>query len=679
MYCYNCGNIIYNGTDKCLFCGLDTQVINNFVFGSKINKIVQSITQINNTKEVFHIGDNIVTILEENILAVTLNKFSSCIFEASWKELFEWITQYSFDAIIEKGAKKLESLMVATELAAAALMKKMGCYVDSRIVEEKLSCDRKNILKLTDPFYDLKVIKDQLDDMKEESFDNIKKKYTTQKSSRWVGGGFGVTGAIKGQLTAGIMNLGETAIQGVFNSIGSFAEKSQIRSRIEKAKSDLHKSFEFQLYFQSLWRDYIKKFHCTLKNVVLSQFKSKNMTADYNWGENLKYDFSTYDEESAIKKLNTNVYDLNAYISLYLIDRKNGKDLCRLADYCGILDIVESAFLQYSDGKIIANLNANKLGYDLSDNELAFFKKAIDELEENNTVFQRLSTDLYTMEAQKYSKEFNELPCEKVKEFYEEYEKDAPDPYEDKNIFLWNLVIKEQEYSKKINELCPIIEIKKTKYNKDRVLKIKEKTISIDMEKICILENICSMDQNVIATVVSFIDSISARKNYFEIAALRNRLYNIFKCVKEENEEAFKFFINYFVDNSTRLSSEILLECVIGRRCYTYANFISKDGTLNRNNFSYVEQAVKDGNVFAMSIIGNFYMTTQSQKDLGIKFIEKASQSLEITALQEIENWYEFGKNGYLQDKEKAEQYFLLSFVMGDKEAAKKFLELKEI
>ena len=125
----------------------------------------------------------------------------------------------------------------------------------------------------------------------------------------------------------------------------------------------------------------------------------------------------------------------------------------------------------------------------------------------------------------------------------------------------------------------------------------------------------------------------------------------------------------------SKLSSDIVLECVIGRKCWLYANN-NEDGTIDKNKLTYIEQAVKEGNIFAMSIIGNFYLSTKSQKDLGIKFIEKASQCLEITSLKEIENWYECGINGYPKNEEKAEQYFLISFIMGCEEAEEKFLEL---
>ena len=676
MYCYNCGNLVYNGMSKCLICGSDTQIIHELIFDSAIEKIAENIPDLDNTEKVFKIGENTIKIPKENIFAVILNKFSSCIFETSWNELLEWINCKSFDCILDKGKEKLGSLMDATELTAVALMKKMGCNVGSNTAKQTFASVRESTLVLQDTFYELEMLKEQLENIKDSSYEKIKKNYTTPKSSHWSGGGFGIAGAVKGQITAGIMNLGETALMGIANSIGSYAAKSSIDNYINKAKNEVQSSPLFQLYFKKIWHDHFKSFYATLKRKIASELKIENLNAGYNWGNDLECDLSVCDEQSAINKLNANIYDLNAYISLYSINRKYGKELCSIADYCGILDIVESAFLEHVDEKVIANLDINKLGYDLSYEKLEALKKDIDDMEDNNSIFQHLHTDTFDIMAKEFSNEFNNLSCEGLEAFKKSIGKQEENKSNYQHLYLKLLVMKEQEYSKKLNELCSSVGITK---NKDSV------RVKIETEKICKLENICSSNLDILSEIILFINSVSERQNIYEIATLKNQLYNIFQHIKVQEENLFKFFIDYFVDNATEFSSCILLECVLGWECLINIDFINASGIINQDKLEFVEKAAKNGNIFAMSIIGDFYMKTDREilpfgktKETGKKYIENAAKGMEITALKEIGSWYGYGTNNYPKDKKRAEQYLLLSKEMGCKDAENIMLKLQE-
>lgn len=662
---------------KCLFCGSDMQIVKELVYESKIVKIAENIPRLDKIKKEFYIGDHIVKISEDNITAVTLNKFSNCVFEISCKDWLEWVSNKTLSHILDHGKEKLGSLMDAVELAAVALIKKMGCNINSNTAKQTFASDREFTLVVHDAFYDLREIKCQLEDMRNSSYEEIKKKYTTQKSSHWSGGGFGIAGAIKGQISAGLMNLGETAFKGIANTVGSIIEKGRINNYVDEIERELIISPMYPLYFKTIWQDYFRSFHRTLRRMIETESNVENTSICYNWGDNLKFDFSVCDEQSAVNRLNSDIYDINAYVNLYLINREYGKILCKMADCCGILDIVESAFLQYVDEKIIADLDLNSLGYDLPYEKLMTLKEDVDEMEENNSIFQHPPTGIFAKMALEYSKDFNNLSHEALEDFKKNFDKQEENKSDYLELYRKLLVIREQEYSKKLNELCKSIGIKKERFKKSNILQIKEKTVNKDTERLCKLENICSRDQNIFSEIVSFIDSISARKDKFEIAALRNWLYNIFKCVTAENEDAFKFFVDYFVEKASELSSAILLECVIGRRCYTFGSLTNENGMVDKNKLTFVEHAVKDGNIFAMTIIGDFYLTTKTQKDLGVNFIEKAARNLETTALRKIGNWYECGKNNYPQDKEKAKQYLLISFVMGDKEAGKIIMNYK--
>ncbi|MCM1062116.1 MAG: hypothetical protein NC452_17780 [Eubacterium sp.] len=652
------------------------QIVKEDIFESQIEQISKNIPQLGNIKKEFTIGDRIVRIPEEAIITVTLNKFSSCVFEISCNDWLERVNNRTLSYILDNGKKELESIMDAVELAAVVLMKKMGCKIDSN-TKQVFVIGRQDTLVNQGFFYDLREVKYQLDDMRNSSYEEIEKKYTTKKISRWSGGGFGIAGAIKGQISAEIMNLGATAISGIANGIGSFIDKRQVNNFVDNIESEFRKSPEFSLYFKEIWQEHFKSFHKTLKRTIESKLNIKSQSIGYNWGDDLKFNFSKCDEQSAIDKLNNDIYDINAYVNLYLLNREYGKELCKMADCCGFLDVVEASFLQYDDQKIAA-LDINSLGYDLPYERLKSIKEDIDGLEENNSIFQRSPAGIFAKMALEYSKNFNDLSREALEGFKKDFDNLGENKGNYYELYRMLLVMREQEYSKKLNEICSSVGVKKDRFKKSRILKIKDKTVNQNTEQICRLESICSKDQNVFSEIVSFIDSISARKDKFEIAALRNQLYNTFKCITAKNEDAFKFFVDYFVDNASNLSSDILLECIIGRKCYTQGNLTNENGGVDKNKLTFVEQAVKDGNVFAMTILGDFYLTTKTQKELGVKLLEKASRGLETTALKKIGNWYECGQNNYPEDKEKAKQYFLISFVMGDKEAETLIAKLQE-
>ncbi len=57
------------------------------------------------------------------------------------------------------------------------------------------------------------------------------------KRLRWQGGGFGITGAIKGAITAGALNLGTDMVRGIGNSITNASD----RAKFKKLEDELYK------------------------------------------------------------------------------------------------------------------------------------------------------------------------------------------------------------------------------------------------------------------------------------------------------------------------------------------------------------------------------------------------------------------------------------------------------
>lgn len=400
MYCYNCGSQIYNGILKCPFCSADMQTISEILFDSSLRKIMPSCRKFDTKTEMrFQIGSYSVSVFEKDRLSIAINNFVNHIFENSWSEISEWIQKKSFDALIQTGEMKLQSLTETVILDTAAFMRTSGCEIDLFYAEEKFSFIR-SVSYIWEPVYEIAA---EFGDAK-DVLDSARKSAATPRTSHWVGGGFGLRGAVKGVVTAGALNLGGEVLHGTKNFLKSRITDLYNRSLLQKGKDEVKESREFQLGLKEMWKRHLMGLHETLRTLMPSELGIKEFKPLYNWGEDLQYSYSKCDEEDAIQMLANNLYDVNAYINLYLSNREYGKTLCEIADYCGILDVVGNAFAQYGDSRIIEKMDKNAIGYDIPYEELEKLKNEADALEKQNLIYQCISQNALVIQVQQYAR-----------------------------------------------------------------------------------------------------------------------------------------------------------------------------------------------------------------------------------------------------------------------------------
>ena len=99
-----------------------------------------------------------------------------------------------------------------------------------------------------DIFYDWEEAYDSVCEAYEDIMDNKEeavrlRRERKESRGRWVGGGFGLGGAIKGAMTAGTLNMASGAVHGVFNAFGNIASSlaaSSAASKVYKKEETLY-------------------------------------------------------------------------------------------------------------------------------------------------------------------------------------------------------------------------------------------------------------------------------------------------------------------------------------------------------------------------------------------------------------------------------------------------------
>ena len=163
----------------------------------------------------------------------------------------------------------------------------------------------------------------------------------------WEGGGFGLSGALKGALTAGALNMGADMLHGLGNAIGSASDHAKIR----KMKNEIYMEkdhLELLLTgLESLYKDLLQTAVNILirKNILkLPKFDSRQteMAIDEAAGliQTMTGDTCEADYEKIMDLICEGVthdpYHLNVYGILYIIPHTNHREIQEFAQYFGM-------------------------------------------------------------------------------------------------------------------------------------------------------------------------------------------------------------------------------------------------------------------------------------------------------------------------------------------------------
>ena len=244
MYCYNCGKSIYNGIKKCPYCEIQ-------IDHSEIDEIIQQNTWAHISErcptiekpysKTFDIGGHSITVSGDYYIFAYISVFINRIQAAIVKEVSEYYNTHSFDYLVKEGEKFLSKKFQDVGNAVLGFKYKNSGHI-TRDDQITVSQNVQQSMWIWRTMYG---IAEEFDDLKSDLAARRQAMHIDRKDY-WVGGGFGVSGAIKGKMQADILNAGASAK----NSIANFASKAIQagidRSNMEKLKKEIKNNPELK-------------------------------------------------------------------------------------------------------------------------------------------------------------------------------------------------------------------------------------------------------------------------------------------------------------------------------------------------------------------------------------------------------------------------------------------------
>ncbi len=404
MYCYNCGAKIYNGMGSCPACHSNMSPIADVMFREAIDTIEPYCPAISaDMKKQFNINGEIVAISGKNYISALCSRFISQVYLNSCLEFQKWIKQYSFDGILMHGDDEINQLALAVSYDAIAFMKKIGCDVDAKLLETKFA----NFFDMRHFWENLYSVAMQFEDLKEE-LDEARKRTKIARTSHWVGGGFGVAGAIKGMVTAELMNVGGNIANGIGNGIRSQMVKMHNNRQIDEAKEVVKNSPDFFEQMKKEWRKHIDRLYNYLQSEIRKT--GKELTGEFLFMDlDLNYSYMECTCSHASTLLHKNMYDINGYINLYREKPELGNSLYEIADFLGFGVALCEKWVKHVDYKTIQSLKINDLGFGMPEEELRDRLLQVKRLENNNPIYQTQSELKLVQREQEYRNKLYQL------------------------------------------------------------------------------------------------------------------------------------------------------------------------------------------------------------------------------------------------------------------------------
>ena len=409
MYCYNCGNKIKNQMYKCPFCEtkIDSALINEVVLENTWAEIAKSCPSFSKSKhKVFTVDEKGITISGENYVFANIHSFINKLYHQTLTDIEYIYDHWTFDELVKRGEEFVYNKL--SDVGNAILGFK---YKNSGEITDD---DKFGFMMLMQhvefawaPIYATAEEFDDLQDVLAERRNSM----NIERTGQWVGGGFGLSGAIKGKIKADILNAGASAINSGRNLVRKTIQSGIDRSNINILKKEVKNSPELKNAVFSEINQYFIDWTKTLSAIFIgdsNKFEKVGMdTADMV----KKQIMPSYSE--AFDILNTNPYNILAYVSIYHEKPQTGVALAEIVRFCGIETNVLPRFqtvdkIRFNDGKI----KLHSVGIDTDETDLRKIKEILVELEKNNPAYTLdipALKNAQTVEEQRYHRKVDEL------------------------------------------------------------------------------------------------------------------------------------------------------------------------------------------------------------------------------------------------------------------------------
>ena len=385
MYCYHCGNKIYNKMLHCPYCENEIEDMSKMLFENTINELSLQCPILDETEKMeFDIkGIPTITIADKLYVCCTIRAFCQKIFTNTCDKVKEYIKSTEYDMIDRNGYSYFEDLSENIAYVVVAFCKRNNKFEEFDSWENSKYSFVLDINSLWDV---VQGVKDEFASMEASIRAKQNEIRNRKRTTRWVGGGIGLRGAIIGSIQADILNTAGDAFRSVSNKTSSAVVGGIGSLQVDKERDKFKNSKLFWRKMESQLHKYFEE----IEIFLLKEFGA--YTEQYKTARQLKcfseyQDYEDLGEAIAAGRLHELIFDANAYVSLYKNDKSRGMELYRLAKFCCVDEKVMMWFIQWGDKDFFNCHSVEQIGYDTDVDTLRRWKGEIVELEANNFAY----------------------------------------------------------------------------------------------------------------------------------------------------------------------------------------------------------------------------------------------------------------------------------------------------
>lgn len=249
LFCYKCGAKIVEGAIFCYKCGqkiigipndlkkestnIDTDCSNEELKNNKLNlkdKKLKDSSKSSLKTKVFWINGNKVVFDEDYCCYVELRcqyeKKAIDLQEKMLKKLESNSQKGNFEKFINMVPEEIEkNFNECLDKGVKDLFDNGIDYIDEDAIKNEI-LQAFDVDRALNPFVNgINKITEKI-----EYYDTGRKMRQEYRSNKWVGGGFGISGAIKGSINAKLLNIGSAALGGIYEGVASISSNADISS-----------------------------------------------------------------------------------------------------------------------------------------------------------------------------------------------------------------------------------------------------------------------------------------------------------------------------------------------------------------------------------------------------------------------------------------------------------------
>lgn len=274
-------------------------------------------------------------------------------FKSKYKSI---VKGYDDNAIISMSELALEVYDgEIAELKKDMLAEKMYLRIDdmcSEINEVVFESVNDVQIEMLSIYYQLKGIQDQKIE---------KRKARKQSRGYWVGGGFGVKGAIKGAVEASILNIASGAAHSTFNAIGNFGTKVNMNLKVDKFID----GYGCDAMIQCIENGLMLVYHeCLLTKKLDSLYTEALLSRHANVLKQYQDDNGTFAGERLFMNIKNNPYNIAQYEILIQRYGDKSKIFEKIGMNCGLnIEGIKRRILKEQCEGLSKNLDYQTLEY----------------------------------------------------------------------------------------------------------------------------------------------------------------------------------------------------------------------------------------------------------------------------------------------------------------------------